>query len=99
MNALVKVFMSHPFFKNHGPLLISEILKYLNIKIDNINFNHEIIDIKDLNAANTSDISFFHSKKYKDIAKDTKASFCITTEPLKNHLPKNCIPLIVQNVF
>ena len=22
--------MSHPFFKNHGPLLISEILKYLN---------------------------------------------------------------------
>ena len=30
-----------------------------------------------------------NSKKYKDAAKKTKASFCITTENLKNELPKN----------
>ena len=45
------------------------------------------------------DITFFHSKKYKDAAKKTKASFCITTENLKNELPKNCIPIIVENVL
>ena len=46
-----------------------------------------------------NDITFFHSKKYKDIAKKTKASFCITTENLKNEFTKNCIPLIVDNVL
>ena len=39
------------------------------------------------------------SKKYKDLAKNTKASFCITNETLKNELPKNCTPLIVNNVL
>ena len=31
--------MSNPFFKNHGPILISEILKFLNIKVDGITWN------------------------------------------------------------
>ena len=44
-------------------------------------------------------ISLFHSKKYKDLAKNTKATYCITTEVLKNDLSKNCIPLIVENVL
>ena len=91
--------MSHPFFKNHGPIFISEILKYLNISINNINSNQEIEDIKDLYNANKSEITFFHSKKYKDVAKKTKASFCLTTESLKKDLPKNCMPLIVKNVL
>ena len=42
---------------------------------------------------------FFIQKNIKIIAKKTKASFCITTENLKNELPKNCIPLIVENVL
>ena len=91
--------MSNPFFKNHGPILISEILKSLNIKIDDITLNQEVLDIKDLYSSNISDITFFHSKKYKDIAKSTKASFCVTTESLKNDLPKNCMPLVVDNVL
>ena len=39
--------------------------------------------------------NIFYSKKYKDVAKSTRASFCITTESLKNDLPKNCNSLIV----
>ncbi len=91
--------MSNPFFKNHGPILISEILKSLNIKIDDINPDQEVLDIKDLYSSNNTDITFFHSKKYKDIAKNTKASFCVTTQSLKNDLPKNCMPLVVDNVL
>ena len=91
--------MSNPFFKNHGPILISEILKSLNIKADGITSNQEVLDIKDLYSSNNTDITFFHSKKYKDFAKNTKASFCVTTESLKNDLPKNCIPLVVDNVL
>ena len=75
--------MSNPFFKNYGPLSVSEITECLNIKDDTLNSDQKIEDIKDLFTANNSDITFFHPKKYKDIAKSTKASFCITTETLK----------------
>ena len=91
--------MSNPFFKNKGPFKISKIIEILNLNIDDINKDHEIIDIKDLISSEKSDITFFHSKKYKEIAKKTKASFCITTEPLKNDLPTSCVPLIVENVL
>ena len=91
--------MSHPFFKNHGPLSVSEIIKYLNIKNNKIKPDQNIADIKDLFSAKNSDITFFHSKKYKEVAKNTKASFCITTDTLKNDLPKNCNSLIVENVL
>ncbi len=91
--------MSNSFFKNHGPILISEVLKFLNIKADGINLNKEVKDIKDLYSSNNNDITFFHSKKYKDIAKNTKASFCITTANLKIELPINCVPLVVDNVL
>ena len=91
--------MSNPFFKNNGPISISEILTLLDIKIDKKNLKEEISDIKDLNTSDESNITFFHSKKYKYQAKNTKASFCITTESLKNELPKNCVPLVVDNVL
>ena len=91
--------MSHPFFKNYGPISVSEIIKYLNIKTNKLKSDQNITDIKDLFTANNSDITFFHSKKYKNIAKTTKASFCITTESLKNDLPKYCNSLIVENVL
>ncbi len=91
--------MSNPFFKNHGPILISEILKSLDIIMDGVNLKQEINDIKDLYSSNDSDITFFHSKKYANFARNTKAAFCITNSSLKNQLPKNCIPLVVENVL
>tara|TARA_A100001035_G_scaffold276464_1_gene271470 strand:+ start:731 stop:1711 length:981 start_codon:yes stop_codon:yes gene_type:complete len=91
--------MSNPFFKNHGPFNVSEILKLLDIKINEINKDSKLNDIKDLYSSNNLDITFFHSKKYKEVAKNTKASFCITTNSLKKDLPSSCTPLIVQNVL
>ena len=75
--------MFNPFFKNHGPLKLSEIVNTLNINIKDFNKDSEINDIKDLFSSGGNDITFFHSKKYKDVAKKTKASFCITTNILK----------------
>ena len=91
--------MVNPFFKNHGPLKISEILKFINININTLIKDKEIYDIKDLVSSTENDITFFHSKKYKDAAKETKASFCLTTESLKTELPKTCLALIVENVL
>ena len=91
--------MSNPFFKNHGPIKISEIIKLLNININDQYKDQEIKDIKDLSSSNKNEITFFHSKKYKDVAKNTKASFCLTTDALKTFLPKSCLALVVENVL
>jgi len=91
--------MINPFFKNNGPFKISDILQLLNIDVLKIDNDQKINDIKDLLSSQKNDITFFHSKKYNDIAKNTKASFCITTENLKNELSKSCTPLVVENVL
>jgi len=91
--------MDNPFFKNNGPFKLRDILRELNLTNDQINQDQKIIDIKDLQNSKLNEISFFHSKKYKTFANNTKASFCITTENLKNELPKECIPIIVENVL
>ena len=91
--------MVSPFFKNNGPYKFGEILNELNLKDDEINNNLNVADIKDLQNSKLDEITFFHSKKYKIAANNTKASFCITTVNLKNELPKKCIPIIVDNVL
>ena len=90
--------MSNPFFINKGPFNISVLLKLLNSKTK-IEKDHEISDIKDLVSAKTDCITFFHSKKYQDLAKRTKASYCITTDNFKEYLPSQCKSIIVENVL
>ena len=91
--------MTNPFFKNHGPFSVSNVLKILNIQIENNQKQIFLNDIKDLYTASNSDITFFHSKKYVEFARNTKASFCITTESLKKEISTSCVPLIVENVL
>ena len=91
--------MSNPFYKNYSPFKISEIFESLNLKFSNDNLDRDILDIKDLVSANETEITFFHSKKYSEVAKNTKASFCITTNYLKHNLPKGCVPIVVENVL
>ncbi len=90
--------MSNPFFINSGPFNTSEIFKVLNIELKT-DENHIIEDIRDLFNAEKNCITFFHSKKYNELAKNTKASYCITTQNLKDYLPKNCRAIIVENVL
>jgi UDP-3-O-[3-hydroxymyristoyl] glucosamine N-acyltransferase len=91
--------MINPFFKNNGPLKLNYILNKLDLMIKEINKDLIVTDIKDLQNSKFEEITFFHSKKYKRAANNTKASFCITTDSLKNELPKKCIPIIVDNVL
>ena len=90
--------MSNPFFFNCGPFYISEILKLLDTSSE-IKEKHKVKDVVDLLNAEKECITFFHSKKYNEIAKKTKASFCITTKNLKDYLPDNCSAIIVDNVL
>ena len=53
--------MTNPFFKNHGPFTISEIIKSLKIDIDNLDKDKTITDIKDL-FSQLKKLNFFTQK-------------------------------------
>ena len=89
--------MSNPFFNNTGPYRIDFLLKKIDLKIINKDIN--VTDIKDLFTASNGNITFFHSRKYSEFAKKTKASFCITNSSLKHLLPKSFIPIISDNIL
>ena len=90
--------MTNPFFKNTGPYEINQLLQ--SIGFENKKFSKDKIeDIKDLSSAQNKDITFFHSKKYNELAKTTKASYCITTEKFKSFLPNSCNVIISNNVL
>ncbi len=89
--------MKNPFFLNTGPHEIDELLKSLKLKL--FGTNDSVKDVKDLNSAQASDITFFHSKKYSEIAKTTKASYCITSQNLKTFLPKTCKVIISDKIL
>ena len=91
--------MSNPFYKNHGPVKMSEILNILNLDNMKLFNDHSILDVKDLTTAQKNEITFLHSKKYEEVARNTKASFCITLKSLSHILPKNCTALNVNNVL
>ena len=91
--------MTNPFFKNKGPFEINKLLKFSELKNIQKYKNLKIYDVKDLSTSTKKDITFLHSKKYEAHASKTKASFCITTDNLKDYLPKNCNKIIVDNVL
>ena len=91
--------MTNPFFKNHGPIKLTDVCKILKINNENINKKTKIFDISELNSASAKDITFFHSNKYKAQALITKATACITTKNLQDYLPDKCEKIIVENVL
>ena len=54
--------MPNPFFKNHGPFKISDLINLLNLNIENLNLDKEILDIKDLISSTENDITFSFKK-------------------------------------
>ena len=74
-------------------LKISDVENKFNLK------NDKVSDIKNLDSAKKNDITFFHSSKYSEIASNTKASYCITSENLSGILPIKCKKIIVNNVL
>ena len=90
--------MTNPFFENHGPFKINEILKFISLKSNEPN-DYEIHDVKDLVTSTEKDLTFFHNKNYAELASKTKASYCVTLNNLVSHLPSSCKPIIVENVL
>ena len=91
--------MKNPFFKNFGPFKIIDLLKDLKLNNEELLGDDLINDVRDLLTADKDHLTFFHSKKYHLEASKTKASYCVTLQNLANYLPKDCKPIIVENVL
>ena len=89
----------NPFFKKKNNIYLFDILKVLSIESKKNYKNTLLNDIKNLDQADTNDITFFHSIKYKDILKLTKSKFIITTAKLSNFVTKSKTKFIVDNVL
>ncbi len=61
--------------------------------------NFKVENVKPLHKASKGDISFFDSIVYKELAKKTKASACITNEKLEKFLPQKTQKIVVKNVL
>ncbi len=59
----------------------------------------KINNVKPLDKSKQYDLTFFDSIKYKSIANETKASYCITTSKLEKFLPKTVKKIIVNSVL
>ncbi len=90
--------MTNPFFKNTGPHSLNFLLKTIDLKNENLP-DDKITDIKDLNSSQKNEITFLHSKKYIELGKQTKASYCLTSENFQSVLPNNCKPIITDKVL
>ena len=91
--------MKNPFFKNHGPFKIKDLLNDINYDNSNILGDDLILDIKDLVTSSKNHLTFFHSKKYHYEASATKASYCVTYKNLIDYLPNSCKSICVDNVL
>ena len=83
------------FFVPKGPYNINELSKDFSSQKINIS----ITDVKTLDKAGKSHITFFNSLDYIDLAKKTEASVCLTTSNLKSYLPNKCLAVVVKNVL
>ena len=83
------------FFVPKGPFYINDLFKELSVQKN----QSKITDVKTLDKADKSSITFLNSNDYIDLAKKTKASACITTSKLKQYLPKTCLTIVVKNVL
>ena len=95
--------MNNPFFNNHGPFKIADLIdlkkNFSSSPKDLSNTKKLIYDVKNLSDANSQDISFFHSIKYKNLSIKTNAYACITKQEFFDYLPDNCIKISCDNVL
>ena len=89
--------MNNRFYKKKKYIFLNDILSALGNtkKRENIKIN----DLKDLISASSNDISFLHSPKYLDLAKETKSKYIITHKKYQSLLNKICTPILVNDVL
>ena len=86
--------MNSNFFFQKKKVKIKSVFPNLKTKNDFI-----INEVKTLLSAQKNDLTFFESLRYKNEAQNTNGGICITTDKLKDYLPKQTDKVLVKNVL
>ena len=79
---------------------IKEILNKNSLEIiSNISDDEIFSSVKTISNASDKDLSFFSNQRYLDSLKNIKAKACLIDNKYKEHLPKNCEPIIVKDPY
>ena len=79
---------------------IKELLNKNSLEIiSNISDDEIFSSVKTISNASDKDLSFFSNKRYLDSLKNIKAKACLIENKYKEHLPKNCEPIIVKDPY
>ena len=89
--------MDNPFFTKKRSIKLHDICDILGVK--KLSKNVSFSGISNLIEAKKNDLSFFSSKKYLSDLVNSNSIYIITNENYKKFIPKNKIPLFVNNVL
>ncbi len=79
---------------------IKELLNKNSLEIiSNISDDEIFSSVKTISNASDKDLSFFSNQRYLDNLKNIKAKACLIENKYKEHLPKNCEPIIVKDPY
>ena len=79
---------------------IKELLNKNSLEIiSNISDDEIFSSVKTISNASDKDLSFFSNQRYLDSLKNIKAKACLIENQYKEHLPKNCEPIIVKDPY
>lgn len=86
------------FVKQKEFITLEEFDKIVKIKnIDELDKSRKIYNLDTLLKATENDVSFLINKKYTKDLQKSNAGFCFINQKLKDILPKNITPIIVDN--
>lgn len=79
---------------------IKELLTKNSLEIiSNISDNENFYSIKTILNASDKDLSFLSNERYLKDLKNIKAKACLIEDKFKDHLPRNCKPIIVNDPY
>ena len=91
-------FNNNFFIKQKEYITIEELSKLVEIKnINNLNLDLKINNVATLKKATKNDISFLSNIKYLKDINGSNCGFCLIDEKHAKYLPKNIIPIIVDD--
>ncbi len=76
--------------------LLEKNLLEVNSKISD---NEVFSNIRTITNSSNQDLSFFSNQKYLNDLKKTNAKACLIEEKFKQHLPKHCQPIVVNDAY
>ncbi len=93
--------MEHPgFFDRAGPFALTEVARRLGAELSATGSGATLIsDVRPLDAAGPSDLTFVDNRKYVDALASTRAGACLVTPALVDRVPKGTAALAMRQPY